>query len=72
MAWQHQANNVSILRLGYNDHGPVHTRIVTLHPLKILGFLRDGGIQPSIVFEKAWEGAWSIRRFVAERRAPAR
>jgi hypothetical protein len=52
MAWQDQANHVSILRLGYNDHGPVHMRIVTLNSLKILGFLRDGGIQPSIVFEK--------------------
>jgi metal-dependent HD superfamily phosphatase/phosphodiesterase len=51
-AWQDQANHVSIVRLGYNDHGPVHMRIVTLNALKILGFLRDGGIQPSIVFEK--------------------
>ena len=51
-AWQDQANHVSILRLGYNDHGPVHMRIVALNSLKILGFLRDGGIQPSIVFEK--------------------
>ncbi len=51
-AWQDQSNHVSILRLGYNDHGPVHMRIVALHSLKILGFLRDGGIQPSIAFEK--------------------
>jgi metal-dependent HD superfamily phosphatase/phosphodiesterase len=52
MAWQDQANHVSIVRLGYNDHGPIHMRIVTLNSLKILGFLREGGIQPSIVFEK--------------------
>jgi len=51
-AWQDQANHVSIVRLGYNDHGPIHMRIVTLNSLKILGLLRDGGIQPSIVFEK--------------------
>lgn len=51
-AWQDQANHVSILRLGYNDHGPVHMRIVTLNSLRILSLLRDGGIQPSIVFEK--------------------
>src|SRR5882757_2111729 len=51
-AWQDQANHVSIVRLGYNDHGPIHMRIVTLNSLKILGFLRDGGVHPSIVFEK--------------------
>lgn len=52
LAWQDLANHVSIVRLGYNDHGPIHMRIVTLNALKMLGLLRDGGVQPSIVFEK--------------------
>ena len=51
-AWQNQANHVSIVRLGYNDHGPVHMRIVTLHALKMLALFRDGGIQPHFVAEK--------------------
>jgi metal-dependent HD superfamily phosphatase/phosphodiesterase len=51
-AWQNQANHVSIVRLKYNDHGPVHMRIVTLHALRILELLRLGGVQPSLVAEK--------------------
>jgi len=42
------ANVVSVRRLGYNDHGPVHARITTLNALKILGLLHEGGIPTSL------------------------
>ncbi|NQV72502.1 phosphohydrolase [bacterium] len=45
------ANVVSVRRLGYNDHGPVHARITTYNSLKILRLLNDGGIQTSLEAE---------------------
>lgn len=49
--WQNQANHVSIVRLGYNDHGPVHMRIVTLHSLIIMNLLKEGGVRSSMESE---------------------
>lgn len=49
---QNYANVVSIQRLGYNDHGPVHARIVALNSLRILDLLNEGGVPPSIVSEE--------------------
>lgn len=49
---QNYANVVSIQRLGYNDHGPVHARITAINSLKILELLNEGGVLPSIVFEE--------------------
>jgi metal-dependent HD superfamily phosphatase/phosphodiesterase len=49
---QNYANIVSIQRLGYNDHGPVHARIVTLNALRIFDLLMAGGVQPSLVQEE--------------------
>ncbi len=46
------ANAVSVRRLGYNDHGPVHARITTYNSLKILYYLREGGIQTSLEREE--------------------
>jgi metal-dependent HD superfamily phosphatase/phosphodiesterase len=46
------ANNVTIGRLGFNDHGPVHSKIVTLNALKILDLLEKGKVVPTIVKEK--------------------
>ena len=46
------ANVVSVRRLGYNDHGPVHARISTYNALKILRLLDDGGTPPSLVSEE--------------------
>ena len=46
------ANVVSVRRLGYNDHGPVHARITTYNALKILDLLHDGGIQTSLEREQ--------------------
>ena len=41
---QDYANNVSIKRLGYNDHGPVHMRQVVGNAIKMLNLLQDAGI----------------------------
>jgi uncharacterized protein len=46
------ANAVSVRRLGYNDHGPVHARIVSYNALKILQFLHRHGIQTSLEEEQ--------------------
>ena len=45
---QEYANNVSILRLGYNDHGPVHMRTVVLNAIIMMGLLRQSGIKTSL------------------------
>jgi len=43
-----QANKVSIVRLGYNDHGPMHSRITAYNALKILDLLH---VEPTVVSE---------------------
>jgi metal-dependent HD superfamily phosphatase/phosphodiesterase len=50
---QEYANTVSIKRLGYNDHGPVHMRTVTLNALIMMGLLRKAGIPTSLEAEDA-------------------
>jgi metal-dependent HD superfamily phosphatase/phosphodiesterase len=47
-ATQEYANHVSIVRLGYNDHGPVHMRTVTLNAMVMLELLRDAGVRTSL------------------------
>ena len=42
---QDYANNVSIRRLGFNDHGPVHMRQVVGNAIKMLNILHDSGIK---------------------------
>ena len=49
--WQELANAVSIRRLGFNDHGPVHMRKVAINAMKMFNILKEEGIQPSIVKE---------------------
>jgi len=46
------ANVVSVRRLGFNDHGSVHARIVTLNAIKMLDLLHKAGVHPSIVDEE--------------------
>lgn len=46
------ANAVSVRRLGYNDHGPVHARIVSYNALKILQLLTSNGILTSLENEE--------------------
>jgi metal-dependent HD superfamily phosphatase/phosphodiesterase len=52
LAHQNFANTVTIRRLGFNDHGPVHARITTHNALKVLEFLRRGGVPSSLVAEE--------------------
>jgi metal-dependent HD superfamily phosphatase/phosphodiesterase len=52
-ALQDYANNVSIKRLRYNDHGPVHMRTVALNALIMMGLLRGAGIPTSLETEDA-------------------
>lgn len=47
-ALQDYANVVSIRRLGYNDHGPVHMRKVVKNALKFANLLHDSGIPMSL------------------------
>lgn len=49
---QEYANNVSIRRLGYNDHGPVHMRQVVGNGIKMLNILHDFGIKTSLEQEE--------------------
>jgi len=47
-AAQEYANTVSIIRLGFNDHGPVHMRTVALNGMIMLRLLRHAGIKTSL------------------------
>ena len=49
---QEYANNVSIKRLGYNDHGPVHMKQVTSNSIKMLNILHEAGIRTSLEEEE--------------------
>lgn len=50
-AWQEFANTVSIRRLGFNDHGPVHMRKVAINAMKMFSILIQQGIEPNLVKE---------------------
>jgi len=50
-ALQEYANTVSIKRLGYNDHGPVHMRTVALNGVIMMELLRGAGITTSLETE---------------------
>lgn len=52
-AIQNHANTVSILRLGFNDHGPVHMRTVTRNAIKMLKLLNAQNIKTSLEAEGA-------------------
>lgn len=49
---QDYANNVSIKRLGFNDHGPVHMRQVANNAIKMLNILHSNGIRTSLEKEE--------------------
>ncbi len=50
--YQELANTVSIKRMGFNDHGPVHMRKVTLNAMRMFNILVEAGIQPNLVREE--------------------
>jgi metal-dependent HD superfamily phosphatase/phosphodiesterase len=45
---QNYANTVSIVRMGYNDHGPVHMKTVVMNALLMVGLLNRAGIKTSL------------------------
>lgn len=47
-ALQDYANTVSIVRLNFNDHGPVHMRVVALNAIRMTTLLGDAGIPLSL------------------------
>jgi metal-dependent HD superfamily phosphatase/phosphodiesterase len=47
-AAQEYANTVSIVRLNYNDHGPVHMRTVALNVVIMSALLRKAGIKTNL------------------------
>ena len=51
-ALQDYANVVSIRRLGYNDHGPVHMRKVVINALKFAHLLQEADISMSLETEE--------------------
>ncbi len=53
---QDYANTVSIKRLGYNDHGPVHMRKVVINALVMMDLLNKAGVR----FNLEDEGAGSF------------
>ncbi len=59
-AVQDYANNVSIVRLGFNDHGPVHMRTVCRNALKMMKILYLGGIKTNLEREEAGTFADSV------------
>jgi metal-dependent HD superfamily phosphatase/phosphodiesterase len=52
-ALQDYANTVSIKRLGYNDHGPVHMCTVALNALRMMELLRKANIKTSLEIEES-------------------
>ena len=51
-AVQDYANKVSITRLGFNDHGPVHMRTVCQNALRMLKLLYNAGIPTNLQKEQ--------------------
>ncbi|MDR2211994.1 MAG: HD domain-containing protein [Spirochaetaceae bacterium] len=52
-AMQEYANTVSIVRLKFNDHGPVHTRTVAHNALIMMDLIRRAGVKTSLEAEEA-------------------
>lgn len=42
------SNIIAIERLGFNDHGPIHVKIVSNRALKLLRMLIESGVEPSV------------------------
>ncbi len=59
-AVQDYANDVSIVRLGFNDHGPVHMRTVTFNAIQMLRILYEAKIPTSLQSENDGSFADSV------------
>jgi len=47
------ANYIAVSKLGFNDHGDIHVKIVAANALKMLKILLDNGILTSVIKERA-------------------
>ena len=47
------SNYIAVAKLGFNDHGDIHMKIVAANALKMLKILLDNGVSTSIIEEKA-------------------
>ena len=47
-----QANKVMVVRMGFNDHGKVHSKIISLNALKIYSILEKKKIYGNIISEE--------------------
>jgi metal-dependent HD superfamily phosphatase/phosphodiesterase len=63
-AYQEYANTVSLLRLKYNDHGPVHMRTVVLNALTLAGLLHEAGVLLSLEDEGAGDYGDSLAALI--------
>jgi len=59
-AVQDYANTVSISRLGLNDHGPVHMKLVCRNALRMLCILHEAGVRTSLEEEQVGTFADSV------------
>ncbi len=59
-ALQEYANSVSIKRLNYNDHGPVHMRQVAINGVRMLSLIKDAGIKTSLEVEESGSATDSL------------
>ncbi len=50
---QEYGNSVSIKRLGFNDHGPVHMRKVVLNAMLMMDLLHQGNVKTSLEQEES-------------------
>ncbi|MDR2900996.1 MAG: phosphohydrolase [Treponema sp.] len=57
---QEYANTVSIKRLGYNDHGPVHMRTVAFNVIIMMGLLQKAHIKTNLEKEECGTFADSL------------
>ncbi|MDR2551991.1 MAG: HD domain-containing protein [Treponema sp.] len=64
-AMQEYANTVSIVRLKYNDHGPVHMRIVALNALIMMDLLRQASVKTSLETEECGDFEDSLSAVLA-------
>jgi len=58
------SNIMAVSRLGYNDHGPVHARIVAGAALEILYRLKENGIEPRALKDGTAENFNDVKTIV--------
>lgn len=58
------ANVMAVSRLGYNDHGPVHAKIVAGSALELLERLTAAGVKPSSILNKTAKSIDEVKALV--------